>query len=257
MGQAGVALGGESEFGPKRAGQQIKALREERGLRPSDIERLSQRVAENMRNPDYVIPHATLNGIENGSTPTISKLASLAAVLDVRIENLLLVYGIDVARQDGQKELGARIECPGSHLPLSSSLFTDTQLLGEDSGIWRLLPRGIKQRLRDPAQYSYAIIGRKDDFLWEILPGGSFVEIDRNQTAVCRFPWTSLIQRPIYCLWHGEGHVCCWCDQTGNLITTIPHPLSSQRSRQYRIPREVTLLGRVTNSWNLSTSQLT
>jgi transcriptional regulator with XRE-family HTH domain len=252
MGQPGFAITHESAFAPKGAGQQIKALREERGLRVSDVERLSQRVAESMRNPDYVIPHATLNGIENGSTPTIFKLASLATVLDVKIESLLLAYGIDVVQQD-QKELGARIESPVNQLPLSGSPFAETQLLGEHSSIWRLLPPGIQQRLRDPAQYSYAIIGTKDDFLWEVLPGGSFVEIDRSQTTISRFPWNSLMQRPIYCLWHGEGHICCWCDQTGNVITTIPHPLSRQRSKQYRIPREVTLLGRVTNSCRLAT----
>jgi len=256
MGEGGVSLAGDLMFAPNAAGQQIRGLREERGLRPSDIERLSQRVADNMRNADYAIPHGTLNGIESGSTPTIYKLASLAAVMDIPIGNLLQAYGIDIAKQAAEKELGARIECSANPQGLlGSELFAETQFLHGDARLWRLLPRGIQERVRNPAQFSYAIIGSKDDILWEILPGGSFVEIDRNQTKVVRFRWTSLLQRPIYCLWHGEGHVCCWCDQTGNVITTIPHPLSRQRSRQYRMPREVTLIGRVTNSWRLPTLQ--
>ena len=91
-------------------GEHIKALREERGLRPADVERLSQRLADDLRNPDYVIPHATLNGIESGSTPTIFKLAALAAVLAVRVEHLLLLYGIDITQQRNRGETGARIE---------------------------------------------------------------------------------------------------------------------------------------------------
>ncbi len=255
MGEAGMSLAGNSVYAPRQAGERIRALREERGLRPADIERLSQRVAEKMQNPDYVIPHGTLNGIEGGATPTIYKLASLAAVLDVRIESLLLVYGIDFAGHQADLELGVRIECGDRHskLPVwrDAAEFAETQLLSQDSAVWRFLPRSIQERLRDRDRYSYAIIGSKDDVLWEILPGGSFVEIDRQQSTISHFSWTSLLQRPIYCLWHGEGHVCCWCEQNGNVITTVPHPLSRQRSRQYRVPREATLIGRVTNWWKL------
>ncbi len=80
MGEVGISLAGDSLHGRRQAGEQIRALREERGLRPADIERLSRRLAEKMQDPDYAIPHGTLNGIEGGATPTIYKLASLAAV---------------------------------------------------------------------------------------------------------------------------------------------------------------------------------
>ena len=238
-------------------GEYIKALREERGLRPADVERLSQRLADDLRNPDYVIPHATLNGIESGSTPTIFKLAALAAVLAVRVEHLLLLYGIDITQRTDRGETGVRIESAEqkSTVLLRGVLSVQTQLVPSDHPILRSLPAGLQTRLGPPHRFSYALIGTKDDILWDVLPGGSFVEIDRNQNAVTRFSWTSLSQRPIYCLWHGEGHVCCWCDQTGNVITIVPHPLSRQRSRQLRAPREVSVIGRVTNSWQLGTLQ--
>jgi hypothetical protein len=240
------------------AGKQVKALREERGLRPSDIERLSFRLAEQFANQDYVIPHGTLNGIEGGATPTIYKLASLAAVLEVGIEQLLLVYGIDVAPRANTQDTGTRIECPQSRaramegLSTSELKFPETELVQEDSLIWGAVPPSIRARLGDPSRFSYAIIGSKDDVMWEVLPGGSLVEIDRNQNKITRFPWRSALHRPIYCLWHGEGHVCCWCDQTGNVVTMVPHPLSTQRSRQLRVPRDVTVIGRVTNFWQLA-----
>jgi hypothetical protein len=236
------------------AGKHVKALREERGLRPSDIERLSQRLADELANPDYAIPHATLNGIEGGSTPTIYKLASLATVLGIRIEEMLLAYGIDLSTQGRQHETGARIESaerrPGTRA-LNVAVTAATELVNERSSLWNLLPSTLLSRMGNPAQFSYAVVGWKDDTLCDLLPGGSLGEIDRQQNTIARFSWASMNQRPIYCLWREEGHVCCWCDQVGNLITLVPHPLSQQQSKQLRAPREVTVVGRVTNSWRL------
>ena len=247
------------------AGEQIRALRDERGLRAADIERLSQRLAERLGNPDYVVPHATLNGIENGSIPTIYKLASLAAVLDVPLEQLLGVYGIDISNQRNQHEsrmgeAGTHLEFrrpgPGSlALKAAAGIFGETQIVRKEDPIWEILPQGLRERLAKPERFSYAIIGAREDILGEVLPGGSFVEIDRDQNRVVRFHWKSILERPIYCLWHGEGHVCCWCEQTGSLLTIVPHPLSQQRSRQLRVPRDVSVIGRVINFWRLLSFQ--
>src|ERR1700689_366974 len=115
------------------AGEQIRALRDERGLRAADIERLSQRLAERLGNPDYVVPHATLNGIENGSIPTIYKLASLASLLDIPLENLLGIYGIDISTQRDQvepkmRDVGTRLEFRRP-APVSLAIFTETQIV--------------------------------------------------------------------------------------------------------------------------------
>jgi transcriptional regulator with XRE-family HTH domain len=248
------------------AGEQIKALRDERGLRAAEIERHSQRLADRLGNPDYVVPHATLNGIENGSIPTIYKLASLAFLLDIPLENLLGLYGIDISKQRDQAELEMREV--GTHLefrrPATVSLppkaapgvFTETQIVQREDPAWDLLPQGLSERLAKPERFSYGIIGAREDILGEVLPAGSFVEIDRDQNKVVRFPWKSILERPIYCLWHGEGHVCCWCEQTGNSLTIVPHPLSRQRSRQLRVPRDVNVIGRVINFWRLLNSQI-
>jgi transcriptional regulator with XRE-family HTH domain len=243
---------------PMNAGSDIRALREERGLRPSDVERLTKRLSERHANSDYVIPHGTLNGIEGGATPTIYKLASLAAVLEIPIEKLLFLYGIDTAGTAHENTLGTRIQLEEPRIGIErrastiSALSQQTQLIQQDGPIRKALPQEILNRLGDPSRFSYAIIGAQDGILCEILPGDTFVEIDRLQNKIVRFPWTSLQERPIYCLWHGDGHVCCWCDQIGNVLTMVPHPLSGERSRQLRVPRDVTIIGRVTNSWRLA-----
>lgn len=236
------------------AGEQIRRFREERGLRPADIERLTQRLAADLKNPDYAVPHATLNGIEAGSTPTIYKLAGLAASLDLPMDKLLLIYGIDRPHGDSDSPLIAtRLEMDAEEVSLAIAVdgLAETSIVPVESPLCRLLPARIRGKLGSPARFSYAVIGLNEDILADILPGGSFVEIDRQQNAVSRSAWRSLLQRPVYCLWHSEGHVCCWCDQIGNVITIVPHPLSRHRTRQLRTPRDVNVIGRVTNSWRL------
>ena len=162
------------------AGEQIKALRDERGLRAAEIERHSQRLADRLGNPDYVVPHATLNGIENGSIPTIYKLASLASLLDIPLENLLGLYGIDISKQGDQAELkmrdvGTRLEfrrpAPVSFAPKAApGIFTETQIVQREDPAWDLLPQGLRERLAKPEQFSYGIIGAREDILGEVLP---------------------------------------------------------------------------------------
>src|ERR1700722_7643743 len=176
------------------AGEQIRALRDERGLRAADIERLSQRLADKLHNQDYVVPHATLNGIENGSTPTIYKLDSLATILDISLEKLLATYGIAISserdrRESNLREGGAHLEfrsAPRGPLALRATVgvFSETQIVRKENPVCDILPAGLRERLNEPERFSYAIIGVQEDILGEILPGGSFVEIDRRQNKV-------------------------------------------------------------------------
>jgi hypothetical protein len=55
--------------------------------------------------------------------------------------------------------------------------------------------------------------------------------------------------RPVYLIWHATGHSCCWCQLDGKELTLIPHPLSRQRVRRFKVPVEAVLVGRVTNAW--------
>jgi len=78
------------------SGKWIRELREERFVKSSDIERISRSIADVKGNADFYVSHSTLADIETGSVPSIHKLFSLAACLKVSLEELLLVFGIDV-----------------------------------------------------------------------------------------------------------------------------------------------------------------
>ena len=77
------------------SGKVIRELREERFLRPTDIERMSRAIADTRGNSDFYVPHSTLADIEFGAVPSIHKLFSLAVCLRVPLEELMLAYGID------------------------------------------------------------------------------------------------------------------------------------------------------------------
>src|SRR5713226_4961426 len=87
----------------------IRELRKERLVKSSDIERISRAIAEVKGNACFYVSHATLADIETGSVPSIHKLFSLAACLRVSLEELLMVFGIDlndVRQYAGQVEPG-------------------------------------------------------------------------------------------------------------------------------------------------------
>src|SRR6266446_3496028 len=79
------------------SGKWIRELREERFVKSSDIERISRSIADVKGNADFYVSHSTLADVETGSVPSIHKLFSLAACLKVSLEDLLLVFGIDIS----------------------------------------------------------------------------------------------------------------------------------------------------------------
>ena len=238
----------------------IKKLREERSVKAIDIERISRSIADDRRNPEYYIAHATLAGIESGSLPSIYKIFSLAVSLRVPYEQLLLVFGVD------PQEVGRYESRPGAETtdlepvdlrerPLRFELRFDNQvnakqtnLLAPDPEHWGKMPTSLRKRL-DPLRFRYALIGLEDDSLGELLPPGSLVEIDKDQNAVELFNWRTLRERPVYLVWHERGYSCCWCQLDGEDLTLLPHPASRQPVRRYKMPREANVIGRVVHAW--------
>ena len=242
------------------SGKWIRELREERFVKSSDIERISRSIADVKGNADFYVSHSTLADVETGSVPSIHKLLSLAACLKVSLEDLLLVFGIDgneVRQFTGQGELGLRdskaIEArePGLRFQLNvdaSFNSHETSLLKLDPQELATLPLALRKRL-DPRRYRYAVVGLKDDTMGDMIPPGSLVEVDVMQNAVQVFDWKSMRERPVYLLWHTEGHSCCWCQLEGKELTLLPYPLSRQPVRRFKVPREASVIGRVINAW--------
>ncbi len=241
-------------------GKWIRDLREERFVRSSDIERVSRSIADVKGDADFYVSHSTLADVETGAVPSIHKLVSLAVCLKVPLEELLLVFGIDseeVRQSIGQGELGARMlraiqdQEPGFRFQLTFDAgfnSQETRLLTLNPQELAGLPPAQFKRL-DPKRYRYAAVGLKDDSMGDLIPPGSLVEVDVRQNKVQVSDWKSMRERPVYLIWHTEGHSCCWCDLQGRELTLLPYPLSRQSVRCFKVPREASVIGRVINAW--------
>jgi hypothetical protein len=242
------------------SGKWIRELREERFVKSSDVERISRSIADVKGNADFYVSHSTLADVETGSVPSIHKLFSLAACLKVSLEELLLVFGIDaseVRQFVGQVEPNlSRLESNETRGPsFRFQLNFDASLNSHETNLLKLnpqelaaLPPALRKRL-DPRRYRYAVVGLKDDTMGDLIPPGSLVEIDVMQNAVQVFDWRTMRERPVYLVWHTDGHSCCWCQLEGKELTLLPYPLSRQPVRRFKVPREASVIGRVINAW--------
>jgi transcriptional regulator with XRE-family HTH domain len=242
------------------SGQLIRMLRQERHLKPSDIERLSGSVASSKANPDFYISHATLADVEAGSVPSIYKIFSLAVCFKMSYAELLLSFGVDPHETEKflqtEPPTATTLEPSGLLEPAAQfRLHFDTRINLRETGIlppqpetWGSLPAALIKRL-EPRRFTYAAIGLEDDTMADIIPPGSLVEIDKEQNTVEMFMWHALRERPIYLVWHDEGYTCSWCQQDGNELMLIPHPASARPVIKFKLPREATVIGRVVHAW--------
>jgi hypothetical protein len=242
------------------SGKWIRDLRVERFVRSSDIERVSRSIADVKGDADFYVSHSTLADVETGAVPSIHKLVSLAVCLKVPLEELLLVFGIDgaeVRQCIGLSEPGVRKpwaiqdQEPGFRFQFTFDARVNSQethLLTLNPQELAGLPPAHFKRL-DPKRYRYAAIGLKDDSMGDLIPPGSLVEIDVKQNTVQVSDWKRMRERPVYLIWHTEGHSCCWCDLQGKELTLLPYPLSRQSVRRFKVPREASVIGRVINAW--------
>jgi transcriptional regulator with XRE-family HTH domain len=242
-------------------GKWIRALREERQIKASDIERITRAIAELKGTPDFYVSHSTLADIEAGSIPSIHKLFSLALSFKLPLNDLLLPFGINQQEGTAPYESDAppdlltlqepKVREPAFRFQLNFGTnisSQETTLLKLQSQDLPILPSIVQPRI-DPVRYRYALIGSNDESMADLLPPRSLVEIDTVQKTVQTFAWQTLRDRPIYLVWHSDGHTCCWCQVDGKELTLIPHPVSRQLIRRFKMPSEATVVGRVTNAW--------
>jgi transcriptional regulator with XRE-family HTH domain len=241
-------------------GAQIRRLREERGLRPVDIQRISETVKLRKNCADFGISHGTLNDLENeNSVPNVRKMFSLAVCFQVPLEYILTLYDaspgeISAFCQNPAVEEShepARIETIDESFIVQFDTAFDVRrtspLLGNDSAL-RSLPLAIRSQL-DPTRYSYAWVGTEDGDMADLIPGGSLIEIDRRESTLKTVKWTSLRSRPIYFSWTKDGYRCSWCEENERELVLLPHPASGAQARRYKKPREMTLIGQVVHAW--------
>lgn len=242
------------------SGEVIQELREQRFVKTSEVERTSREIASIKGNADFYVSHSTLADVENGSVPSIHKLFSLAVCLKTSLEELLMLFGIDAkeVRSFGvDNETGFRkaTSNQGQERGFPFQSYLDASFHSDETTLLALDPRELatfpstQTRLLHPRRYRYAVIGLKDDTMGELIPPGSVVEIDITLNAVQVADWKTMRERPIYLVWHTEGHSCCWCHLEGKDLTVLPYPISQQPVRHFKVPREACVIGRVTKAW--------
>jgi transcriptional regulator with XRE-family HTH domain len=241
------------------SGKWIRSLREELLIKPSDVERITRNIAEKRGNSDFYVSHSTLADIEAGSIPSIHKLFSLATCLRVPLRDLFLPFGIDpeeVPSSQNESDSQALTPAPLTQNPaFKFQLNFDVNFSHEETNLLRFPPQGAEKlpsffrAALDPVRYRYAVIGSRDDAMPDLLPPRSLVEIDTAQNTVQVFPWPTIRERPLYLVWHTDGHTCCWCQVDGKDLTLLPHPLSRQPVRRFKMPSQASIVGRVTNAW--------
>jgi len=237
-------------------GAEIRRLREEKGIRAVDIQRISETIKLRKKCTDFGITHATLNDIENEhSVPNVRKMFSLAASLEVPLESILALYGVAPAEvkeyydHPHAQETGIEVLNPFFAVPFDIPFdFRRTGPIAIDVSHWPTLPEPIRGRM-DPSRYSYAWVGIEDTGMGDLVPAGSLIEVDRSQSRIEVSTWSTIRERPIYFCWTKDGHRCSWCEEVPNEVVLVPHPASQVPIRCYRTPRDARVIGRVTYAW--------
>src|SRR6478735_1612705 len=121
------------------AGNRLRAERLRARLSTRDVQRLSQKIAqEKNNNQDYYISHGWLTEVENGKfTPSIYKLYSLSLIYKCSYVKIMGFFGINLADAVEEQKLvglphthliGSDIELVGNEIVLPTELRKNVEL---------------------------------------------------------------------------------------------------------------------------------
>jgi len=239
------------------AGDQLRALREAKGMGLRDVEKESRELAARLHVDECIVSHQYLLALEaDRHKPSAFKLYTLSRLYSANWLYLLKLYGMGgeyvVLAELGLVTSSSEAQgMPASHeiikppetTPASDGLDQTRLLLGGADVLVQeraLLPAGVARSVL------YGIVGMKDLTMDPLIPPGSILQIDRGRRRVATAGWRSEFERPIYFLRTQQEYACGWCEVESSNLSLIPHPLSPVRLRQFRYPGEVEIVGRVT-----------
>src|SRR5262249_49521990 len=155
-------------------GEQLRQFRRRLGITTREVEEYSRKVADSEGNEEYYISNAWITQLENKtSVPSIYKLYSLSVIYRIRFTDLLMIYGVDLAKlQITLEESYAREEQNNAEVEVQTAEQLITFPVSFDSGfrpkqttvvsriqeIWGELPITMLQYL-DFKNTSYGYIG--------------------------------------------------------------------------------------------------
>ena len=243
-----------------RPGEQLRELRNRLGVTTREVEEFSRSIAEDRQNEEFYISNAWLTQLENkNSIPSIYKLYSLSVIYRTKFNDLLAVFGIDLAATSRyqlafplQNTHLTSFEPPNSEKSITFPVRFDksfsldsTSLIARMVEVWGEVPIPLIQKL-DVRHSQYGYIGMQDYTMYPLLRPGSFVQIGNQPTRTQASGWRTEFDRPIYFIELRDGYACSWCEIRGSQLMLIPHPLSGCAVRQFVYPSEAEIIGQVT-----------
>jgi transcriptional regulator with XRE-family HTH domain len=243
-----------------RAGEHLRELRNRLGVTTREVEEFSRAISEDRQNEEFYISNAWLTQLENkNSVPSIYKLYSLSVIYRIKFNDLLLLFGIDVASTTRyqfalplENTHLTSFETPDPEQPVTFPVRFDknfslekTSLIARMVEVWGEVPVALIQRL-DVRHCQYGFIGKEDYTMYPLLRPGSFVQIDNQASRSQGTDWRTEFDRPIYFIELRDSYACAWCEVRGSQITLIPHPLSGCSIRQFAYPDDAEIIGQVT-----------
>ena len=242
------------------AGKRLRAKRERLHLSIRRVAELSKKIAREKNNPAFYVPHNWISDLENDkSKPRLAKFHSLSLIYDCDINEILALFGLNIA--DLGKERG-HITLPQTHLsglPLVQSepcVITAPRLpalppLQETNLACRIF-QGLGEmalflvQQAGPQGLLYGYVGTDDYTLDPIIRPGAFVQIDPQQNKVIKGVWPNEHDRPVYFVeMRDNRYACSWCEVEGTHLLLVPSPKSPVSIRNLRYPQLAEFVGRV------------
>jgi transcriptional regulator with XRE-family HTH domain len=230
------------------AGQQLRLLRQRRGITLRDVQQASRRIADAKGDPKYRISNGWLVQLENcDSPPNIFHLFALGATYRVPFLEFLRLYDIDINEQEKYEVVAnpqlTQLLSP-DNLQLDSIPPSTSTRLAPDVAAKLPLPISFEQGNGD-SKVAWAQLGTVDLTMHPLIRPGSVLKIDTSQNKIQSGLWNNEFERPIYFVELRDGWACGWCELHGNQLLIIPYLSSSANVRQFTYPRDAEIVGRV------------
>lgn len=243
--------GEKSEAFNAALGARLRTLRESWGLTLREVERRTEALAADMRDPDFEVSASLLSRIEGGAVGvSATKLIALTSVFALSPEQIAALLSTAVqpgtALSSVQLPNSTLLLDPHGPLHMQSELMLPSDVLSsEPPDDTALLTRPSDY----PKQFRRAIVGKKDRFLDPMIKPGSIAVINTERKEIrSRREWTNEFDRPIYLLISRDGYHISFCelDKNDRWLTLVPHALSYQANKRYRYKDEIEVIGEVT-----------
>ena len=242
-------------------GQKLRDLRLKWQLTLREVEERTSLLAQEWENASYRVSASWLDRVEREDRElSATKLIVLAVIYGLTADQMLALCP---AAGVGAKPRLEQISAPNSTLLLEDGpleqharhWLPDSFLVDAAPEETMLLP---SEQALLPIHYRRGIIGQRDHTLDPMIRGGSILLIDTQKRAIAsRREWTNEFDRPIYFLITRTGYVAGFCelDKKSEWVTLVPHPLSYETSRRWRMRKEIEVVGTVAAVFTRRTAQ--